>query len=283
MSRPNSAKGSSMSDPTEPWAQLFTPHVPKEPIPVNLPLVSPVTQEPAETDAAAPSSAGTDTAGARSAAPHGHGYTWADAREIKAIDLKTGDTFVKPGLGAAYVAGSDGCVPGAGIAWESPMDGTAWTVVARQGKSVTAVSHTARMVSDELPPAARVLRVAESPAPAEPVLAHEPWRGGQLCGVQTAYGMPGMEFCGRPKALGLRLCQGHHDEMHAEIPGWVPGNAEGLAIVSTIHGWSVFDQYSHLCASADDRASLERTYGFTLTWEGERGEPVEPTGSQHAA
>ncbi|QDN54279.1 hypothetical protein [Streptomyces sp. S1D4-20] len=163
------------------------------------------------------------------------------------------------------------------------MDGTAWTVVARQGPTVTAVSHMGCLVQDELRQAAHVLRVVESPASPDPLLAREPWRGGQRCGLQTAYGTPRAEFCGRPKALGLRLCQQHHDDLGAEIRFWAPGNAEGLALVHTIHGWSVYDRHGDLRASSDDRVVLERTYGFTLAWEGERGEPVEPTELEYAS
>ena len=198
-----------------------------------------------------------------------HGYSWGDAREIKTDDLRAGDTFVNPGLGAAYVVDRDGRVRGARIAWEMPMDGTAWTVVARQGQTVTAVSHMGRMVRDELSQTAHMLRVVESPALSDPAFTDEPWRGGQWCGLQTAYGMPSAEFCGRRKALGLRLCQQHHDDLGAEIRLWAPGNAEGLSLVHTIHGWSVYDQYGDLCASSGDRALMERTYGFCLTWEGE--------------
>jgi hypothetical protein len=212
-----------------------------------------------------------------------HGYTWGDAREIKAADLKTGDVYVNPGPGAAYTVDRDGRVRGARIAWGIPMDGTAWTVVARQGRTVTAVSHTGRMVQSELSRTACVLRVAEPPTSPDPVLEREPWRGGQQCGLQTAYGMPRAEFCGRPKALGLRLCQQHHDDLGAEIRLWAPGNAEGLSLVHTIHGWSVYDQHGDLCASSNDRVILERTYGFSLAWEGERGEPVEPTEREYAS
>ncbi|MFJ2630198.1 hypothetical protein ACIO6T_44645 [Streptomyces sp. NPDC087532] len=211
-----------------------------------------------------------------------HGYNWGDIREIKASDLNTGDVFVNPGLGTAYAVKSDGRVEGAGIAWEMPLNGTAWTVVARMGQSVTAVSHVGRMVQAELSQTAIVLRVSESPERPESVLANESWRGGQWCGFQTAYGLPHAEFCGQPKALGLRLCQQHHDDLGAEIRYWAPGNAEGLALVRTIHGWSVYDQYGDLCASSDGRALLEHTYGFSLAWEGSRGEPVQPAEVEYA-
>ncbi|MFE6000413.1 hypothetical protein ACFQ6C_26690 [Streptomyces sp. NPDC056454] len=217
-------------------------------------------------------------------APEPHGYTWADAQEIKARDLKPGDVFVKPGTGTAWTTATDGTVRGAGIAHAMELDGTAWTVVSRTADTATCTSHTGQTLTDApMPDASRVLRVHQAPAPA-PVLTREPWRGGQYCGHQTAYGMPGSEFCGAFKAPGLRLCQQHNDETGEEISRWAPGNAMGLILTNPSMGrWSVRTADGELCASADDRAELERTYGFTLLWEGETGEPVEPTEEERAA
>ncbi|MGA5598332.1 hypothetical protein ACPCSE_29280 [Streptomyces cellulosae] len=116
-------------------------------------------------------------------------------------------------------------------------------------------------------------------------LRREPWRGGQICGWQMSYGTGGPSgYCGRFKALGERLCAQHQEEHGEEIRRWAHGNAEGLALVRTVWGWSVFDQYGDLCASADDRAELERSYGFALLWEPYEGtEPVEPTEEERAA
>ncbi|MCX4799627.1 hypothetical protein OG497_37870 [Streptomyces sp. NBC_01242] len=123
----------------------------------------------------------------------------------------------------------------------------------------------------------------EAPEPTPIVLTREPWRGGQVCGHQMSYGMPGSTYCGAFKAPGLRLCQAHHDDTGEEIARWAPGNAEGLVITSRAGRWSVHTASGELCASADDRAELERYYGFALRWEGEDSEPVEPTEEERAA
>ncbi|MEV6421761.1 hypothetical protein [Streptomyces sp. NPDC051662] len=95
-------------------------------------------------------------------APAPHGYTWADAREIKARDLTAGDVFVKPGTGTAYTTATDGTVRGAGIAFGMELDGTAWTVVSRTADTATCTSHTGQTLTDApLPDTSRVLRVRE--------------------------------------------------------------------------------------------------------------------------
>ncbi|MFJ4902942.1 hypothetical protein [Streptomyces sp. NPDC088727] len=184
-----------------------------------------------------------------------HGYTWADAREIMARDLKPGDVFVKPGTGNAYGVRRDGTMRGVGIAWETPMDGEAWTVTGRQGNTTTNRSHTGRELTEEIPKSARVLRVHQAPAPAM-VFTREPWRGGQYCGHQTAYGMPGSEFCADRKASGLAMCQQHHDDT-ADESGAVhmaPGNALG-----------------------------DPTAPLALLWEPMEGDtPVRPTAGEYA-
>lgn len=40
-------------------------------------------------------------------------------------------------------------------------------------------------------------------------LPREPWRGGQICGWQTAYGLPWSIFCGEFKETGSPLCEEH--------------------------------------------------------------------------
>lgn len=64
-------------------------------------------------------------------------------------------------------------------------------------------------------------------------LSREPWRGGQICGYQTAYGLPGSIFCGEFKKPGSPLCETHDAEMREEnygtLPRFAPGNALGLA------------------------------------------------------
>lgn len=91
-----------------------------------------------------------------------HGYTWADAQEVKARDLKVGDVFVKPGMGTAYTTATDGTVRGAGIAFGMELDGTAWTVTSRTADTATCTSHTGQTLTGALmPDASRVLRVRE--------------------------------------------------------------------------------------------------------------------------
>lgn len=64
-------------------------------------------------------------------------------------------------------------------------------------------------------------------------LPREPWRGGQICGYQIAYGLPWSVFCGEFKKLGSPLCEEHDREMREEnggvLPKFAPGNALGLA------------------------------------------------------
>ncbi|MFH8483020.1 hypothetical protein [Streptomyces sp. NPDC018055] len=168
-----------------------------------------------------------------------HGYTWADAREVKARELKPGDVFVKPGTGTAWTTATDGTVRGAGIAFAMELDGTAWTVVSRTADTATCTSHTGQTLTDApMPESCRVLRVRQAAAPA-PVFTREPWRGGQYCGHQTAYGMPGSEFCADRKAPGLPMCQQHHDETAEEYGAvrMAPGNALGDPTVPLVLLW----------------------------------------------
>lgn len=64
-------------------------------------------------------------------------------------------------------------------------------------------------------------------------LSREPWRGGQICGYQTAYGLPSSVFCGKFKKLNSPLCPEHDEQMHEEhggsLPEFADGNALGLA------------------------------------------------------
>lgn len=109
-------------------------------------------------------------------------------------------------------------------------------------------------------------------------LPREPWRGGQICGYQIAYGLPRSIFCGELKVLGRYFCQEHHDWVILDGPiRMARGNAQGLRLRASRWGWSVTDRWGQLCASADNRAQLEETYGFTLLWEGEDDRPATPT------
>jgi hypothetical protein len=155
-----------------------------------------------------------------------------------------------------------------------------FTVVDIADGSLTAISHEGQMVTQTAPEGVRVLRVNEGPTEDPADVDREPWRGGQICGKQTAYGMGAHSerYCARPKALGKRLCAQHNEETGEDITRWAPGNAEGLALVRTIYGWSVFDQYGDLCSSADDRSELEHYYGFTLRWEEDQNTSAEQNG-----
>lgn len=112
------------------------------------------------------------------------------------------------------------------------------------------------------------------------ILPKEPWRGGQICGYQTAYGMPWDIFCGELKKPGSPLCPLHDEEMREEhggtLPRFAPGNALGLELKRTHWGWSVYDGDGNLCSSADNRQAQEEYYGFTLKWEPFDDEEPEP-------
>jgi hypothetical protein len=64
-------------------------------------------------------------------------------------------------------------------------------------------------------------------------LPREPWRGGQICGWQIAYGLPWSVFCGEFKKTGSPVCDVHDEELREEnggvLPRFAPGNALGLA------------------------------------------------------
>jgi hypothetical protein len=151
-------------------------------------------------------------------APEGHGYTWGDAREVKASALAVGDVFVKPGMGSAYFVSQDGRVRGAGIAWEMPMDGTAWTVVDRDGDTTTCRSHTGETKTADIPEGARVLRVAEvAEAPEEEitptartvylVALAEPVQGYTMAGttVRTEYVREAIRTAARVEVKAARI------------------------------------------------------------------------------
>jgi hypothetical protein len=88
-----------------------------------------------------------------------HPYTWEDVRDTPARSLAAGDVFVKPGMGIAYHVATDGRVRGAGLAHGMPLDGTAWTVIAREGDVTTCRASDGREVTEAIPESAHVLRV----------------------------------------------------------------------------------------------------------------------------
>lgn len=119
-------------------------------------------------------------------------------------------------------------------------------------------------------------------------LPREPWRGGQICGYQIAYGLPWSIFCGEFKKLGSPLCEEHDQEMREEhygvLPEFAPGNAAGLSLTQSGGGWSVPRGHwvvGHTLgwmAASPDKNELERRYGFTLSWEPYDGDvPVPAT------
>jgi hypothetical protein len=60
-------------------------------------------------------------------------------------------------------------------------------------------------------------------------IREEPDPGGQICGYQSAYGMPWSEYCGERKARGKYFCNEHHQTV-LEEDGRIrmaPGNAIG--------------------------------------------------------
>jgi hypothetical protein len=93
-----------------------------------------------------------------------HGYTWNDVRSVPVGDLAVGDVFVQPGAGVAYYVADDGRVRGAGLAVAMELDGTAWTVTARDGSLITMRSGDGREISEVAPTSARVLRVKRTEA-----------------------------------------------------------------------------------------------------------------------
>lgn len=102
-------------------------------------------------------------------------------------------------------------------------------------------------------------------------LPREPWRGGQICGYQTAYGLPWSIFCGEMKKPGSPLCEEHDHDLRGGhgggLPRFAPGNALGLRLTSCSGGWLVRDEYDDLIDASDSRNDLARQYGFTLLWE----------------
>lgn len=94
-------------------------------------------------------------------------------------------------------------------------------------------------------------------------LSREPWRGGQICGHQTTYGMGSYSerYCGARKAPGLVECREHYDATLADYGA----GAVRQAVASGV-------------AVGDPSAPL------TLLWEPREGEePEKPTEEERAA
>jgi hypothetical protein len=113
-------------------------------------------------------------------------------------------------------------------------------------------------------------------------LSREPWRGGQICGYQTAYGLPWSIFCGEFKKPGSPLCTEHDEQMREEhggrLPTVAPGNALGLEITFCSASWLLRDVDGMMIDAAETRRELSERHGFTLSWEPmDDGEPVPAT------
>jgi hypothetical protein len=102
-------------------------------------------------------------------------------------------------------------------------------------------------------------------------LPREPWRGGQICGWQTAYGMPWSTFCGEFKKLGSPLCDEHDRDMREDnygaLPKFAPGNALGLELRKVGDGWSAFNGWDYVAGHYATREEAEYRFGFALLWE----------------
>jgi hypothetical protein len=90
-----------------------------------------------------------------------HGITWEQVRECPADQLQEGDTFVNPGIGTAFWTRLDGSV--CGVGWAAELDGTAWTVLRRDGEQITGRSHEGRESTARIPAGCTVLRVEYGP------------------------------------------------------------------------------------------------------------------------
>ena len=118
-------------------------------------------------------------------------------------------------------------------------------------------------------------------------LPREPWRGGQICGYQSEYGVvPGRTVqCGEFKAPGLYFCRHHHKWVSLDGPiRMAEGNVRGLSLVQDGDRWVVLSGSGMFRAASPDRAFLEKVYGFTLEWEPYEGDmPIPATPEEIAA
>ena len=71
-----------------------------------------------------------------------HGIGWGQLREVPMLDLAPGDTWVSPAIGSTWSTGPDGRLASWDHAWyRRPPRGTAWTVLNRDGDTITIRSH----------------------------------------------------------------------------------------------------------------------------------------------
>lgn len=92
-------------------------------------------------------------------------------------------------------------------------------------------------------------------------LPREPWRGSQICGHQTAYGLPWSVFCGELKEPGSPLCEEHDKDWceNGQRPRFPKSVARGLPIYR--------------------RTTMP--YMFELSWEPHEGDrPVPATAEE---
>lgn len=91
-------------------------------------------------------------------------------------------------------------------------------------------------------------------------LPREPWRGSQICGHQTAYGLPWSIFCGEFKKFQSPLCEEHDKEMREERGGTLPRIPKSVAL-----GLHAYRQET-------------MPYMFELSWEPHEGDrPIPAT------
>ncbi|HEX8108482.1 MAG TPA: hypothetical protein VF516_12200, partial [Kofleriaceae bacterium] len=75
-------------------------------------------------------------------------YEWSNVRQIPASSLEVGDEFIKPTTGSAFTSHGDGEVQGHGF---QPLEGTKFTVTAREGNTITARDESGRELTQTIP------------------------------------------------------------------------------------------------------------------------------------
>lgn len=86
-------------------------------------------------------------------------------------------------------------------------------------------------------------------------LTREPWRGGQICGWQIAYGLPGSRFCGRRKAPGGYTCVEHWEPGSDDGILWAPGNALGDPGEPLVLSWEPHEGTDPIPATPEEIAA----------------------------
>lgn len=89
-------------------------------------------------------------------------------------------------------------------------------------------------------------------------LPREPWRGSQICGHQTAYGLPWSVFCGEFKKFQSPLCDEHDKDLREEHGGELPPFPDNVA------------------RGLPEYRRETMPYVFTLSWEPREGDRPIP-------